>query len=66
MARRRFEDLPSRYFVPLIAVGLALWFSDLWIDETTAVHTVVGGIGLVIAIYSWLLVWKHRRLGPPR
>lgn len=49
--------------VAFIVAGLALWFSDVWVQESTLEHSVLGGFGLLLAIYCLLIIRKRRR--PP-
>jgi hypothetical protein len=58
---RKLEDAPAPVLYGFIAVGLGLWFLDLWIHEPALARILVNGFGLFLAIYSWLILRKRRK-----
>lgn len=58
---RKLEDAPAPFLYGLIAIGLGLWFLDVWIDESALARILVNGFGLFLAIYSWLILRKRRK-----
>lgn len=59
--RANFERAPLGLLVAFIVAGLALWFSDVWLNESGLQHSFLGGFGLFLVIYCASIIRKRRR-----